>query len=316
MTSSTPPTKRRQRVRRALVGLAAAAGLFAAAVPAQAAAGDPVATTSYAYTSAAGDYIGQGKSATYKAPTDTIKLSGTAEFLNVEVSTPDISWSIDLAAPRGEKLHPGVYRNAERAAFRTGRAPGLDVGGDGRGCNEVYGQFSVNQIETDDSGNVTLLDATFTQNCEGATAALKGTVKYKAYPLSYRYASDAGDYIGQGKTNSYTGSTSTFEAYGSASFLRYSVSGKRDDWSVVLAAPEGQKLEIGKTYQASRSGEGGLGQLDAGGNARGCNTTEGEFKVTKLALDASGAPKAFAATFTQHCEGATPALRGTIHYYA
>ena len=72
-------------------------------------------------------------------------VSGTAGFLTVSVTSGAEWWHIDLAAPRGETLRPGVYHDAERAAFRTGRAPGLDVSGDGRGCNEVYGEFAVDQ---------------------------------------------------------------------------------------------------------------------------------------------------------------------------
>ncbi|MFD4634209.1 hypothetical protein ACFVYR_17050 [Streptomyces sp. NPDC058284] len=325
MRSSTLPAK---RFRRALTGVAVAGGLLAvaapaqaatsaqAAAPAQAAPGDPVAVSSYAYTSAEGDYIGQGKSGTYKDPQIPVRISGTAEYLTV--SLPDAEWSIVIAAPRGEKLRPGVYRGAERAAFRTGRSPGLDVSGGSRGCNEVYGQFSVNQIETDAEGKVTLLDAAFTQNCEDAAApALKGAVKFRAYPLSYRFQSDPGDYIGGGRTVGYTGSTSTFRASGDASGVRYSVSGKRDEWWADIGAPKGQTLEVGKTYQANRFGDDGLAELDVYGDGRGCNTTSGEFKVTKLALDETGKLKAFAATFKQRCESdGTAALNGTIHYYA
>ncbi|MEU6826176.1 hypothetical protein ABZ921_36655 [Streptomyces atriruber] len=313
MRSTALPAK---RLGQALVGLAVAGGLIAVAAPAQAAAGDPVAVSSYSYTSAEGDYIGQGKSGTYKDPQSPMRISGTAESLTV--SLPDAEWSIDIAAPRGDKLRPGVYRGAERAAFRTGRSPGLDVSGGSRGCNEVYGSFSVNQIETDVDGNVTLLDASFTQNCENATApALKGAVKYRAYPLSYRFQSDPEDYIGAGRTVGYTGSTSTFKASGDASRVHYTASGKRDDWSADIGAPKGQTLEVGKTYQANRFGDDGLAELDVYGNGRGCNTTSGEFKVTKLALDEAGELKAFAATFKQICgSGGTAALNGTIHYYA
>ncbi|MFI1681321.1 MULTISPECIES: hypothetical protein [unclassified Streptomyces] len=305
-----------KRLGHALVGVALTGGLLAVAAPARAAAGDPVAVSSYAYTSAAGDYIGQGESGTYKDPQSPLRISGTAESLTVRL--PDAGWSIDIAAPRGEKLRPGVYRGAERAAFRTGRSPGLDVSGGSRGCNEVYGQFAVNQIETDADGNVTVLDASFTQNCESATApALKGAVKYRAYPLSYRFQSDPDDYIGGGRTVSYTGSTSTFGAYGDASRVHYTASGKRDGWSADLGAPKGQTLEVGKTYQANRFGDDGLAELDVNGNGRGCNTTSGEFKVTKLALNEAGELKAFAATFKQYCgSGGTAALNGTIHYYA
>ena len=289
----------------------------ALASPAAAATGTPVAVTKYSHTSKPGDYIGQGAAASYTAKTATISAGGSAEYVRFRVSTDATWWDVDLAAPRGEKLHPGVYRNAERAGSRTGRSPGLDVSGDGRGCNEVYGRFSVDQIETDAEGAITVLDATYTQRCESATApALTGVVKYRAFPLGYSYTSDAGDWIGQGASRTHTGSTSTFSLSGTAEGVRYGVSGLREEWSASIAPPVGQRFTAGTTYPTERFRGADVGALDLGGNGRGCNGSTGEFTVGRLTLDDEGTVTAFSATFVQHCEGAEPALRGTIHYYA
>ncbi|MGY0024726.1 hypothetical protein [Streptomyces sp. cg35] len=300
-----------------LAGLATTIGLTTAlAAPASAAAA-PVAITKYSYTSQAGDYIGGGASASFTPQNATVTAGGSAEYVRFRVSTDTTWWDVELAAPTGEKLHPGVYRNAERAPFRTGRSPGLDVSGDGRGCNEVYGQFSVNQIATDDSGAITLLDATYTQHCERADApALKGTVKYRAYPLSYAYTSDADDYIGQGAAQTHTGATSTFGLSGYGDGVQYSVSGKREDWTALITPPDGEQLTAGTTYRTERSHGPGVAGLDVFGNGRGCNQSTGELTVTKLTRGDDGTVRAFAATYVQHCEGGTSALRGTIHYYA
>ncbi|MFF0190147.1 hypothetical protein [Streptomyces sp. NPDC005244] len=301
-----------------LAGLTATVGLTTAlAAPAAAATGTPVAVTKYSHSSKPGDYIGQGTTASYTPKTATISAGGSAEYARFRVSTDDTWWDVDLAAPQGEKLHPGVYRNAERAAFRTGRSPGLDVSGDGRGCNEVYGQFSVNQIETDADGAITLLDATYTQHCESATApALTGVVKYRACPLSYAYTSDAGDYIGQGLSATHTGATSTFGVRTWGDGIQYDVSGKRGYFTALLTPPTGRTLEAGHTYETRRSNDETYAGLDVFGDGRGCNSSTGELTVGKLALNDDGTVKAFAATFVQHCEGGTPALHGTIHYYA
>ncbi|MEB3966679.1 hypothetical protein OKJ48_41590 [Streptomyces kunmingensis] len=316
---------RRTGWRRALTGLFAGfAGLAttiglttALAAPASAAGAAPVAVTKYSYTSEAGDYIGGGVSASFTPRNATVTAGGTAEYVRFRVSTDTTWWDVELAAPTGEKLHPGVYRNAERASFRTGRSPGLDVSGDGRGCNELYGQFSVHQIATDDSGAITLLDASYTQHCESADApALKGTVKYQAYPLSYAYTSDSGDYVGQGAAQTHTGSTSTFGLSDYGDGVQYSVSGKREYWTALITPPDGEQFTAGTTYRTEGSHGPGVAGLDIFGNGRSCGQNEGELTVTKIERGDDGAVRAFAATYVQRCDGGTAAMRGTIHYYA
>jgi hypothetical protein len=99
--------------------------------------------------------------ALHRASDSSISIQGTSAYLTVVVERGGERWSLDLAAPRGEALHLRSYFDAERASFRTGRAPGLDVSGSGRGCNEGWGTFSIRQISTDSSGGVTMLEATF-----------------------------------------------------------------------------------------------------------------------------------------------------------
>ena len=48
------------------------------------------------------------------------------------------------------------------------------------------------------------------------------------------------------------------------------------------------------------------------GNGRGCNTLTGSFEVFEAQYSADGTPTRLRASFVQHCEGVTAALRGTI----
>lgn len=302
-----------------LVLIAAVAVTFCGLSASPAAAGTVTTKpeTAFSFVSSPGDYIGGGATRSYTAPDTNVRVSGTAASVSVWVDAGDEWWSAELAAPRGDQLRPGVYLNAERAAFRTGRSPGLDVGGTGRGCNEVWGSFAVNQIATDAAGAITLFDATFTQHCGSATAPpLKGTVKLNALPLSYSFKSDPGDYIGGGASRSYANSTSTFGLTGSTSSLTYRVSGNRDNWSVRLAAPTGEALKVGTYTGAQRFAGPGHAGLDLGGNGRGCNQVTGSFTILQLGTDEQGNVTALSATLTQHCEGGTPALNATIHYFA
>ena len=73
----------------------------------------------------------------------------------------------------------GSYPNAERDPF-NGSAPGLSIFGNGRGCNTVCGSFQIYELETDDSGNITHLWLTFTQNCECFMAPMTGEIRYNS----------------------------------------------------------------------------------------------------------------------------------------
>jgi hypothetical protein len=287
---------------------------------AQAAAAAVTGDTSFAYTSAAGDYIGQGQSKTFTPSADmTVSISGTETHLSVNVHAPDYStwWSVSLSAGIGDTLRPGSYSKAERDPFRTGRSPGLDAYGDGRGSNEVFGSFTVNQIGFDAAGAVNLADVSIVQQCETSTApAFKGTIHLNQLPLSYRQVSDAGDYIGGGLTKTYLNSTRIIAVQGTASTISLSVSGLRDWWFGSIATPQGATFVVGKTYQTARFGDSSLAQLDVYGDGRGCNSSTGTLTIKKLKLSPDGAITNLSAVFEQHCEEGTPALHGTLHYFA
>lgn len=242
-------------------------------------------------------------------------VSGNSTNLTIFINNSSTFWNVSLSAPSGEKLHPGIYSKAERAPFRTGRSPGIDISGDGAGCNEVWGNFTINQIATDSTGKVNLLDATFLQRCESETApALKGSIKLNALPLTFSFVSDAGDYIGSGESKSYTNSSSIFSLTGSDTSFTYSVSGLRDNWNASISAPIGQKLKVG-TYSTARFNDETHAGLDFSGNGRGCNSSTGQLKISAIDVDSKNKITGFTATFTQHCEGLAPAINGKINYY-
>ncbi|WP_320783178.1 hypothetical protein [Streptomyces sp. CRN 30] len=307
-----------------LAGLTATIALTAAgSVPARAAGGQPVAVTKYSHTSEAGDSVGQGGTAAYTSGTAEITVIGDAEELRLRVwaeSEGDVTWwEVTLAAPKGEELRPGVYRDVESAPLRTGRAPGLDVSGEGRYCDDVYGRFSVNQIETDEAGKVTVLDAAYTQRCDSATApALKGVVKYNALPLSYSYDSDPDDFVGRGASGRHTGATSIFglRPWAGGRGLQYNVEGNRESYSALMTPPTGEQFEAGRTYPIANTDGEGVAGFSVAGNGRACSDTTGTLTVLKLVRDDAGVVTNFAAKYEQHCGSSVAGMRGTIRYYA
>ena len=85
-------------------------------------------------------------------------------------------WTIDLGAPRGQRLSTGTYVNASRYPFNlSGDKPGISVAGEGRGCDDI-GSFVVAEAQYLPSGAVQRFRATFQQQCERFPDSLRGEV--------------------------------------------------------------------------------------------------------------------------------------------
>ena len=61
--------------------------------------------------------------------------------------------------------------------------------------------------------------------------------------------SDAGDYIGQGQTWTHGPTTDTLRAWGSPSLVRLYLTNAEGWWDGNFAAPPGQTLKAGSTYE-------------------------------------------------------------------
>lgn len=128
-----------------------------------------------------GDYIGGGVERIYHPGNSEISLSGTRAGVTVGVSggTRGDYFNLTFAAPSGDQLEEGgVYYGAQRSSFREAGRPGIDISGDGRGCNEQLGNFEVMDLETDSAGKVIRLSLVYEQHCEGGVPALFGEVRY------------------------------------------------------------------------------------------------------------------------------------------
>ncbi|HEX3148672.1 MAG TPA: Ig-like domain-containing protein [Gemmataceae bacterium] len=143
-------------------------------------------TTSLSMVSDAGDYIGGGLTYNLSPATGNFSASGSSTYLTINYQNPNNMsdyWTLQFRSPFDNvPLTPGTYLNAERAAFRTVGKPGLDVTGRGRGSNTLTGQFTILQIETGTNGAITKFAADFEQHSEGATPALRGSIRFNYTP--------------------------------------------------------------------------------------------------------------------------------------
>jgi len=153
----------------------------------------------------------------------------------------------------------------------------------------------------------------FAHSTDGATAT-GGTMLHVYGDNVLTMTSDPADYIGGGRSYVFGDTNAVFGA--SVNYqngVSLSVTSGDEWWYLDFSAPGNAALSPGTYTGATRFPFNGSGPgLSVYGDGRGCNTDTGRFTVLQIGTSATGVVTQFWATFEQHCEGATPALRGEI----
>jgi hypothetical protein len=129
-----------------------------------------------------GDWIGQGLPWQYDDTTATFGTSSDGSVITTSVSAGGEWWTVQLAAPPGQSMAVGSYENAVRVVSRYPSSPGIDVYGNGRGCNALTGRFDVTEVTFGPAHYVVSFSATFEQHCEGGVPALYGELHVQNPP--------------------------------------------------------------------------------------------------------------------------------------
>ncbi|HZZ92511.1 MAG TPA: VCBS repeat-containing protein [Usitatibacter sp.] len=108
------------------------------------------------------------------APGWTVSAAAYPSQVNVAVSSASSGYGMTFLAPSGAPIAPGAYENAARAAF-AGASPGLEVTGNGFGCNTISGRFVILEL-TVANGTLQSFAADFEQYCD-ATGPEFGEVR-------------------------------------------------------------------------------------------------------------------------------------------
>lgn len=135
------------------------------------------------------DWVGQGESHAYTAPPGLFPNAYRSDpdnelqfiFYTAPTTTADWTfWNLRVAAAGGAVLTPGTYLDARR--FVDATHPVLDFFGDGRGCNETFGRFTVHEVTYDPAdGSILSFAADFEQHCEmESNPALFGQLRYNS----------------------------------------------------------------------------------------------------------------------------------------
>ena len=122
--------------------------------------------------SSEGDYVGEGKIYSYEG--SKLIIGRTDRGVQIRAD----GWEILLGAPPGRSLEVGEYLNAKRYSF-SGDAPGIEFTGNGRGCNKIFGNFVVWELEWK-GDEVVRLAIDFVQHCEEITPSLYGVLRFNS----------------------------------------------------------------------------------------------------------------------------------------
>ncbi|RUT06030.1 hypothetical protein DSM106972_032360 [Dulcicalothrix desertica PCC 7102] len=134
----------------------------------------------YSYTLANGNFNVSRAYPTSSTADNAVRVSFTPHTIPWNYAT---RWDMSFAAPLNAPLTAGTtYTSATRFPFQTSNAPGLDVSGDGRGYNNLNGEFTINQIIYGVGSEIISLDASFQEYGDGdpINESLKGRIQYRA----------------------------------------------------------------------------------------------------------------------------------------
>lgn len=136
--------------------------------------------TSWSMRGDAGEYISQGLSYSYTPADAVIAASGSRSYVRAAVGRNGDGFTAEFTPGGGDILAVGTYTGATRYPF-NGSGPGLTVSGNGRGCNRLTGSFTIKQIGFSPvDGSLERLLVDVVQHCDGSTAALRGSIAYRA----------------------------------------------------------------------------------------------------------------------------------------
>jgi hypothetical protein len=121
-----------------------------------------------------GHFVLNGESRVWRDGAGTIFMDADADsvYLQMNGGTSGEGFEADFEAPEGANLTVGEYEHAVRS-ISSGVRPGLDISGDGRGCNQSTGRFSVLDIDLAQER----FWVVFEFHCDGTVPAIFGEIK-------------------------------------------------------------------------------------------------------------------------------------------
>ena len=299
------------------------------------------ATGNYVYLeSSPGEFVGQGLTYLYTSADAALTIGSQTNYVDIVVAG-DEKWAGNFQGMDWmSRLEVGYYGDLQRFGSHNRAKGGLLWTGEGRGCEVVSGWFVIDSVIYD-RDTLLAIELRFEQSCDGGPA-LNGKFRWDASdtttapgpvvpvpaglweppagvtPATGNYVylqSDAGDWVGDGRSYIYTQADSVLEASVDRSVLIIRISGD-DFWGGVFQTMNSvSRPEIGyygnlTQYPDHNPVRGGLSW---GTMARSCEALTGWVVIDSVSYDGDTLT-AIDLRFEQHCDGGIPALHGAIHW--
>lgn len=301
------------------------------------------AKTSITLQSDQGDWIGQGKSYQYTPANAIITVTAVKNRVTFRVEGDEQWTGVVQTGGNASELKVGEYPALTIYQDNMETSQGaLTWWGNGRSCTSSTGSATIDNVVYT-NGQLTSISLRFQRNCNGATAALHGTINYDvkdttvpapsptvppgglwsppaavtASQGNYAYFESApGDYVGLGKTYLFDRRSSIISASAGSNLLYINVAAD-DVWHAEIRGPSALNRLTTGYYQGLKGArfnnplKGGLSWTGAG---RGCSESSGWFIIDAIAYDANGTMTRLDLRFEQYCEGRDAPLHGAIHF--
>jgi hypothetical protein len=139
-------------------------------------------TGTFFFSGDAGEFVSSGKSWTLKSPAQEIQLTQNGPGdIQISFGHEEKEFDASFSTDSGKRFEVKAYGGAERWGFASDGHAGLEVSGDGHGCNEIVGSFNVTNVEYTPDGKISRFAATFVQRCDDSKLTARGTVDVRAH---------------------------------------------------------------------------------------------------------------------------------------
>jgi uncharacterized RDD family membrane protein YckC len=302
--------------------------------------------TYLAFESDKGDYIGSGEHRTFTPDTGRFvsDVNSDRSRVIIRIESTREWWTLEIAAPQGSRLLPGVYVDAERSASQSSGKPGLSLSGNSRTCGRSQGKFVIDNINYGKNGELALLDATFAQYCDGSPSALLGRVHYESSKIDpveastaprsskppietspagipprlerrfYLSLSSNKANINNGYRRTYTSDDGSFasQIYYQGGF-NINFNGPRESWSFTVNPPAGSRLSSGIYNGIDRYPRGSMAGMDFNLNNMNCRNPKWRLVIEDMIVGKKEV-ELLDATFELYCDKEAGTVYGRIFY--